>query len=212
MACDDNAGEEAAVEWGNAQTGSLVTQNDEEGPRWEGVNGTTWHGVDLAAWLQPCAPVAAFETTFTIEPGVFPWEIHDDELPTCVRERLATFPFDPPAERGRRARVRVFYAPDEPAPRALPKGAVPPFVVRMPHAVELHRGPVRWRGGPAEPLVDAEGWARRLTCPAEKLDLVRVAITPYEVTVTPENECVRRLAERVETEDLMVLDVPVGAW
>ncbi|MFZ5481092.1 MAG: hypothetical protein ACOZNI_30300 [Myxococcota bacterium] len=218
IGCDEPGPDAADAFFDEHPRGTAIAQYGDV--RWEGAVGARWHGVDLAGWLAPCGPVGDFDTSFSVAPGEFPWEVDDDDLPACVAERLATFPFDAPSARGEREIVRIRWRPDEPVPASStsPRGAVPPFaVVNARHWTE-DDGFVRWKGGEVLPLHDAEGWARELTCPADTLDLVRVAIAfddgEFEwVHTVPENDCVEEKARQTEGgPSLVVLDVPVGPW
>jgi len=190
-------------------------------------------------------------------------EFEDGEAPTtaggCVGARLATFPFEEPSVRGQRDLVVVRWRPSQvPEPLAqdsglngagaAPRGLwsqAPPY-----WRVSLEGAPLWGRGFdvedgrlllPPQPgarllegtLEDADQWARHLTCPADTLSLVRVAIGLIDgdvdtIETVPHDACVK---DRVASERawirgrplgsislreagtaLVVIDVPVGTW
>jgi hypothetical protein len=225
----------------------------------DAVSGPVWEGVDLAAWFKPCggAPANAFDAELRVGPGAFPWPYEAQTsvgpISSCAWDRLATFPFDGPTLRGQEDLVVVRWRPGETAPvgeehtrgsRGLPPGALaqtPPYFRTGPGidwaSLVLDEAQPRFRTDPgpiqAGPLAAAEAIARKLSCPGEGVDLVRVHLVMEdgyvdEVATRPETPCVQIRAHEAETwlgnqvvdeqklRDLrrvmLVLDVPVGTW
>ena len=243
--------------------GTAIVQASVDTPTVIGVVGTRWQGADLAAWLAPCGQPAelAADAEIALEPGKSPWEVRGESLPTCVSERLAAFPFEEPSRRGERDLVLVRWRPDEVTepvafaavagegaeahPHGLWSQAPPYWRVSLDGEPLYNRSFERTDGGglllsPTRatrfvegPLDDAETWARQLTCPAEALGLVRVALEftggdLYLPSAIPPNECVEERARenarwmrdrtlgttvlRDAAHAMVVIDVPVGPW
>lgn len=240
--------------------GTAIVQASVETSDVTGIVGTGWQGADLAAWLAPCGQPAELDADaeIALEPGRSPWKVRGDALPACVEERLAAFPFEEPSRRARRDLVLVRWRPNEVAepvtyatgeaeahPRGLWSQAPPYWRVSLDGEPLFNRGFELTNGGglllwPTRatrfvegPMEDAELWARQLTCPAEALGLVRVALEFYGGTqqipsVIPPNECVSERAReskrwmrdrtlgttvlRDAPHAMVVIDVPVGTW
>jgi hypothetical protein len=134
----------------------------------------------------------------------------------CVADRLATFPFDGPTRRGDLDVVRVRWRPGEPVERLEElherenglRALAPPYyrwsrsgdALVLDEDLQLEGGRIRIRPLPESDVVAgtldaAEAWARKLSCPADSLELVRTILVfadgELEVRRTiPDTPCV----------------------
>lgn len=192
----------------------------------EGTLGGAWRGQDLGEWLAICGPQEAdWDVTLRLEPGSWPHTLEDTEgAPSCVTQRLSTFPFEEPSRRGEAARVSVRWRPrDTVTPTAWATGhgetsgallaQSPPYHRRSPSGRYLKSdlvlsSPERLRPDPESDVVagdlpDADAWARELTCAKKADDSLRLVRTSLlfddgelvEVETSPETDCVAERAE-----------------
>lgn len=207
LACEDDPDRDAALARADAvldaePKGTLIVLASTDG-HLEASGGSVWHGADLAQRIDRCA-AEDFSATVDLAPGGFPWDV--DDAPECVRNQLATFPFEAPTRSGERAVVRVRWRPSEPEPAlAAPtseRGAralVPPYWRRSEAGLDLRfddervlvRESADLRAGR---LWNPSAWVGQLTCTGE-LQLVRTSLVfrrgeLLEVHTTPEVDCV----------------------
>jgi hypothetical protein len=231
MACADDDGMAEAEERIDTAlhahpVGTAVVMAEVGGDGVEGALGGAWHGQDLADWLAVCGTnEATWDVQLVLRAGSWPHTLDDaGEAPSCITQRLTTFPFEEPSRRGEEALLRVRWRPAEPTgelawahghgevPSAL-LAQSPPYYRRSPSGHFLKSdlvlsSPERLRVDPESdvitgPLADAETWARQLTCPGETLTLVRTSLLFVDGTLkksetSPESDCVSERADAAE--------------
>lgn len=109
MACADDDGMAEAEERIDTAlhahpVGTAVVMAEVGGDGVEGALGGAWHGQDLADWLAVCGTnEATWDVQLVLRAGSWPHTLDDaGEAPSCITQRLTTFPFEEPPAAARK--------------------------------------------------------------------------------------------------------------